>query len=426
MRRAFPSRSSNSDPGNPPAQASSDSSWYVDTPAALDELCGQLRARLAGDARLAFDTEFIRERTYAPVLEIIQVTVVPEALIAIVDVPALRGDLGPLGDLLLDPDVLKIVHAGGQDVEILTTRLGGRMPAPIYDTQVAAAFAGFSAQTGYGGLVQSLLAVRLSKEEGFADWSRRPLSGAMLEYAENDVRYLHALHDRLSGILEKSGRVEWAAEQTERLLTGASEETPVDELFRRVGGRSVLDSRGLAVLRELAMWRDEEARRRDKPRRTVIKDEALIEIARRAPRTGAAILALRSVPPNLGERAADEIAARVLRGVAVPETDRPRPESAPPLDEQGAALVELFSAVVRIRAIEENLPPSLLANGDDLRSLAGARQKSDHLTGPLFTGWRGRLIGDALKSVLAGETAVSWDARRNRLCLVPAKADTPL
>ena len=377
---------------------------------ALDE---RLRSALADDARLALDTEFIRERTYLPVLETIQVAAPGGEIVAVVDVPALGGDLGPLGDLLRDPSILKIFHAGGQDLEILGTRLGVP-PAPIYDTQIAAAFAGFGAQTGYGALVQTLLGVRLTKEEGFADWSRRPLSPALLAYAENDVRYLHTLHDRLTTMLEERGRDAWAGEQMDRLLENTREEVAPEDLWRRVGGRNVLESRGLAVRRELAIWRDEEARRRDKPRRTTMKDETLVEIARRAPQTADAILDLRGLPQNLGARAADVLAERVRRGLAVPERDRPRRESAPPLDEVGGTLIELLSAVVHARALEEGLPPSLLATQDDLRRLAASR---DHpgFDGPLFSGWRGQIVGDALRGVLAGRLAVGWDAERDRL-----------
>jgi ribonuclease D len=337
-------------------------------------------------------------------------------------VPALGGNLAGLADLFLDPAVLKIVHAGGQDMEILAARLG-RLPEPVYDTQVAAAFAGYSLQTGYGALVQALLGVRLSKEEGFADWSRRPLTPAMREYAENDVRHLPALHDKLQSLLKRRGRDVWATEQTRRLLTQAADVTPLEDLWRRVGGRNTLDSRGLAVLRELAIWRDEEARRRDKPRRTVMKDEALVDIARRSPKTAADVLALRSAPQNLGERAAEAITAVVKRGLAVPEAERPRPEASAPLDDHGAALVELLSAVVRVRALEESLPPSLLASGDDLRTLAANRRSAGVLSGDLFTGWRGQLLGNDLRAVLAGDLAVSWDARAGRLRLVHASED---
>ena len=399
---------------------------YIADKDALALLAERLREELARDARLAIDTEFIRERTYTPVLEIVQVAAVGGEFIAVVDVPAVGGDLGPLRDILLDPSVLKILHAGGQDMEILGSRLGA-LPAPVYDTQVAASFTGFGTQVGYGALVQALLGVTLSKEEGFADWSRRPLTPAMLAYAENDVRYLPAVHDRLTRRLEKRGRAAWVEEQTRRLLGGVLDEVAPGDLWRRVGGRSALDSRGLAILRELAIWRDAEAQRRNKPRRTVMKDEALVEIARRVPKTATAVLALRGIPQSVTPATADALAQIVRQGLAVPENDRPRVESAPPLDDQGAALVELLSAVVRVRAAQEDLPPSLLATQDDLRALAGARRRRladdvrPDLGGALFTGWRGEIVGNALRDVLAGHLAIAWDPGRDRL-LLTAKA----
>lgn len=393
-----------------------DVSVTVASPQERAALGERLRVLLARDPRLALDTEFIRERTYTPVLEVVQIAANNGKFVAVVDVPALGGDLGTVGDLLLDPEVVKIVHSGGQDMEILQARLGAP-PAPVYDTQIAASFAGWGTQIGYAALVQGLLGVRLSKEEGFADWSRRPLSPAMLAYAQNDVRYLCALHDKLSAILEERGRAGWADEQMRRLLDGAREVLAPPDLWRRVNGRSGLDSKNLAVLRELAMWRDEEAQRRNKPRRTVLKDEALVELARRTPQTASALLLLRGLPPGLGERTAEALAERIRRGLAVAPEDRPRVDSAPPLDDQGAALVELLSAVVRVRALEEDVSPSLLATQEELRALAGARRNPD-FDGPVFRNWRGELIGNALREVLAGRLTVGWNAPEDRLSLI--------
>jgi len=390
---------------------------YIDSQAALAALGPRLREALAKDPRLAFDTEFIRERTYAPVLEVVQIATGDDSLIAVLDIPALQGDLGVVGEILLDSSILKLVHAGGQDMEILANRLGS-LPNPVFDTQVAAAFVGYSVQTGYGNLVQAMLSVRLSKDEGFADWSRRPLTPSMLEYAENDVRYLPALHRTLAEQLERRGREEWAREQTERLLMTAAEEVEPADLWRRVGGRNVLDGRGLAVLRELAIWRDEEARRRDKPRRSVVKDDFLVDVSRRMPKTAPDVLALRSAPQNLGERIAKAIVEQVQAGAAVAPADRPVVEASAPLDEPGTVLIEILTAVVRARALEEDLPPTLLATGDDLRSLVALRTRlndpklKDH---PLLNGWRGELVGEALLAILRGESAIAWDAKRNRL-----------
>ncbi|MBC8142721.1 MAG: ribonuclease D [Armatimonadetes bacterium] len=389
-------------------------SLYVSDFASLEALAKRLEPALAADPRLAFDTEFIRERTYKPVLEIVQVAT-SDGFVAIVDVPALGGEWGILHSLFLDTGVEKILHAGGQDMEILTMVLG-ETPAPVFDTQVAAAFAGYSLQTGYGALVQAVLQVRLAKDEGFADWSRRPLTPAMREYAENDVRYLHALHDKLTELLARRGRTAWATEQMNRSLLAGTTELPPTELWRKVGGKNVLDRRGLAVLRELAAWRDAEAMRRDKPRRSVVKDDFLIEIARRAASDTASILGLRSAPQNLGEKNAQTIAEVVKRGVAIPSDDRPETESAQPLDEQGAVLQEMLNTVVRLRATEENLPPSLLASGDDLRTLAAERGSPD-FDGALFRGWRGELVGEPLRALLEGRLSIGYDVKKRRVVL---------
>jgi ribonuclease D len=392
----------------------SPTSLYVADADGLQALAERLQTALAADPRLAFDTEFIRERTYKPVLEIIQVATA-DGFIAVIDVPALKGELGILHDLFLDPNITKILHAGGQDMEILASRLG-QAPAPVYDTQVAAAFAGYSLQTGYGALVQALLGVRLAKDEGFADWSRRPLTPAMRDYAENDVRYLHELHNKLTTILTKRGRSGWASDQMLRSLLAGTEELPATELWRKVGGKNVLDGRGLAVLRELAVWRDSEAQRRDKPRRSVVKDDFLIEIARRAATEPQAIQSLRTAPPNLGEKNAQALAEAVRKGVAVAPDDRPQADQLQPLDEQGAVLQEMLNTVVRLRAVEENLPPSLLASGDDLRTLAAERARPN-FEGNLFAGWRGELVGAPLRELLEGRLSIGYDPKRRRVTL---------
>ena len=377
--------------------------------AELDAFCKELTTRLADDARLALDTEFIRERTYEPVLELVQVSTA-DGLIALLDIPALGG-LGALAPLLTDPTILKIFHAGGQDMEILTSLLG-EMPTPFFDTQIAAAFSGYGTQVGYGALVQSALKVRLSKEEGFSDWSRRPLTASMCSYAADDVRYLHTLHDRLTTRLERRGRTGWAQEQMVRVLTAAAETTPLEDLWKKVGSKQGLNRRELAVLQELALWRDEEARRRNKPRRTILKDEPLVELAKRKPRTATAVLELRAVN-GVGTRQAEELVQVIQRGLEIPESQWPVVESSPPLDEHGAALLELLSAVVKVRAMEEDLPPSLMAPAEALRQLA--IQRTPEAVATLFTGWRSELLSTALKSTLEGTLSVAWDAQHGQL-----------
>ena len=395
---------------------------YIADRTSLDRFVQSLQTALEADSRLAIDTEFIRERTYHPLLEVVQIAASNGALIGVLDIPALNNDLGGIANMLLDGSILKILHAGSQDMEILTALLGA-VPQNIFDTQIAASFAGYALQIGYGGLVQSVLQVQLAKDEGYADWSRRPLTAAMIAYAENDVRYLHALNTNLSENLTARNRTQWALDQMSRSLLASTETMLPQDLWQKVAGRQSLNSTQLAILRELAIWRDEEAQKRDKPRRSVIKDEPLIEFAKRTPRTARDVLELRGTPPNLGEKSAADVAERVRRGQATPPDQRPRNDAPLSLDEEGGNLIELLSAVVRIRAQQEELPASLLATSEELRNFAANRKSRDRYSGSLFTGWKGELIGGDLRETLEGQKTVAWDSRKGRLRLL--ELDTP-
>ena len=366
------------------------------------------------DRRIAIDTEFIRERTYSPVLEMVQIAS-PSGHIALLDVPAI-GDLSALWDFLDDDTLLKIVHAGNQDVEIITLVRGRPIAGPWFDTQVAGSFLGLGLQAGYGGIVHQILHVKLDKEEGFSDWSRRPFTESMLDYAAGDVHYLHVLEDWLGEKLLLRGRETWASDQTKRILESSAEQTPVEDLWLRIGGKHNLDATGLAILRELTIWRDTEAKRRDKPRRNVIKDDPLLEIAKRKPRTPKSIGELRSMPPNSGERLLSELYSCVQRGLAVPKAQCPKFHFPPVLDEQGSALLELFAAIVKVRSLDTDLPPSLLAPSDDLRQLASTRTNPSP-ENPLFLGWRQDLIGHWLHACVEGRLYVCWDVELGQIKL---------
>ena len=386
---------------------------FINTLEALESSCAEIYDALQADPRLAIDTEFVGERSYEPSLELLQVATVDGA-IYLIDVHALDGRLDALADILLDDNVLKLVHAASQDASILRSHLG-RPPTPLFDTQIAAAYVGMQLQLGYGAIVRSLLKVDLAKDESFSDWTRRPIRPAMLEYAANDVAYLHALHDKLRAKMEKLGRTLWVEDACAHLVTNAEEVPAPHELWRKVGGRGSLDGRQLGVLRELCIWRDEEAQRRDRPRRSVVKDEVLVEIARRRPSNVRALLELRSVPPSLGERTANDLVERVRAGLNSPiEEDREFGESMS-LDEHGSALYELLSAVVRVRSIEAEIAPTLLATADALKRIAATRRTD--ATNPLFQGWRDELSGRYLRAALTGELSVAWDPKTEELTL---------
>jgi ribonuclease D len=386
---------------------------FINTPDALESSCAEIVEALKVDPRLAIDTEFVGERSYEPSLELLQAATA-DGEIYLIDVHALDGRLDALADILLDDEVLKLVHAASQDAAILRSHLG-RPPTPLFDTQVAAAYVGMQLQLGYGAIVRSMLKIDLAKDESFADWTRRPIRQSMLDYAANDVAYLHALHDKLKEKLDRLGRARWVDEACAHLVANAEEVPAPHELWRKVGGRGSLDAKQLGVLRELCIWRDEEAQRRDRPRRSVVKDEVLVEIARRRPQNARALLELRSVPPSMGERTAADLVDRVRAGLNSPLDEEREQGEFSSLDEHGSALYELLSAVVRVRSIEAEIAPTLLANADALRRVAATR-RSD-ASNPLFQGWREELIGRYLREALEGHLSVTWDPKTEELAL---------
>jgi len=380
---------------------------YVDTAAGLRGLCN----RLAKAERFGLDTEFVGERTYLPELELIQVATPGEY--AIVDCRAVR-DLKPFFAVLANPCVEKVAHAGRQDMELFY-RLAGRMPAPVFDTQVAAAMVGYGAQPGYAPLVERLFAVTLDKTETLTDWGRRPLTAAQIAYAVDDVRYLLPLYERLRQRLLKLERWEWLQEEL-RLMEGAVRGEPVTPplAYLRVRGRGTLNARGLAVLQALARWREELARERNKPRASIIRDEALVEIARKAPGTVSGLRSLRAVRSREVTRRADEVVECVKAALALPRERWPRPRVSPRRT-PSAGLVEILQAVLRWRAEEARIAPTMLATSADLNALIRQHASGEADTLPLLQGWRRAIVGEDLLALLEGRASVEIDGQKHRL-----------
>ncbi|MBI4617132.1 MAG: ribonuclease D [Planctomycetes bacterium] len=374
---------------------------YIRTQGDLEGLC----ARLAASERFAFDTEFHRERTFRPHLCLVQVAL-PD-LLALVD-PLAGLDLSAFHRVLQDPGVEKVVHAAVQDLEI-SYRATGRMPRRIFDTQVAAAFAGFSDQTSYEKLVSEISGARLSKGETMSDWARRPLSDEQMDYAYDDVRYLLAIRDELVRRLDSLGRRSWAGEELLRLEDPDRFEYDPEKDYREIRGAWNLDPRGLSVLRELARWREDEAIQSDEPRSRIARDEALLALSRRAPRTPRELKGNRSLHPAVVERCSQEILQAVHAGVERARTDPPaaipRPENDPAL----AARVDLLWAYVRGRAAELGIGAQTLSSRESLAALAAAPPGSAAGIAalPAFGGWRGEILAADLADILAGRKALS-------------------
>lgn len=344
---------------------------------------------------LAIDTEFLSGKTYYAKLCLIQLAAGGQAVF--VDPLELR-DLSPLVDLLLDEQIVKIMHAASQDMALLM-RLCGKPPKPVFDTQMAATLAGYPAQTGYGKLVAALTGVTLEKSESFTDWTRRPLTEKQVEYALDDVVYLQPMYEALKEKLEQTGRLAWLEDDFASLSDPATYETPPQEMFRSIRHAARLHGRPLAILREVTAWREQEARRRNLPRQWVLKDEVLIELARRKPTTIEELADLRDLNPrSLGDQGKGLMAA-VAVGLTLPGSEIPRLErrSAPEGDTEG--LVKLMGALVRLRAEEHGIAVPLLASQSDLDMLAAGETEEN----PLLQGWRRELIGQDLMNLLQGK-----------------------
>ena len=375
---------------------------FIATPAALRDFC----ARLAPSGPVAIDTEFVGEKTYRPVLELVQVRDV-DGLTGLVDAQALP-DLGELAAVLTDKSRLKILHAGGQDIPILESAMGAP-PWPIFDTQLAAAMVGLGAQVSYANLVSELAGASLGKKHTVSDWSRRPLSADQLEYAALDVAHLHVAHARLQGRLDALGRSAWFDEEQRARFEDARRSTvadlPPEEFHRSVKEWAKLRGRKLAILRELALWREEVAREMNLPRRVVMPDSGLVHLAQFAPTTREQARDLRQVPPGPLNKRLDEILAVVARGLALPKDKRPRK---PPTERMDTppGLVELVASLVRTIAEEWGIASTLIATTSEMNDLVNNRRRLREVSLPVLKGWRREMVGEQLMGLLEGRLAV--------------------
>ena len=363
------------------------------------------RARAAG--RLGIDTEFIGEGRYRTLLCLIQVVVddADGTEVLVLDPLDQSLDLAPLAAVLDDPAVEVVMHAGRQDVALLRRGLGCAVTA-LFDTQIAAGFAGLSAQAGYDTLLRELLDVRLHKSASYTRWDKRPLTDEQVGYAREDVLHLLPLASELQRRLEASGRLEWAREEC-RPLQQASDERDLDSLFERLPRINSLKPAARAIARELVEWREEVAARQDRPVSTVLNDSALVELAKRRPASFAELEAVRGVNPGSLRRRGEELLAAIERGrsrAPIP-AERGERSSSSPLD---APLVALAEALVRGRAAEAGLAYELIAARADLAQIvARARNGASEADVRTLRGWRREVVGTELLELLAGRRALA-------------------
>lgn len=363
---------------------------WIETADALQALC----TRLATSEWLALDTEFMRERTYYPKLCLVQVAT-PQ-MVACVDVLALTS-LEPLLAVLDDTRILKVLHSARQDLEMFFN-LNGQVPAPLFDTQLAASFAGFPDQAGYATVVQGVLGVNLEKSHTRADWTRRPLSPAVRQYAADDVRYLREIYPRLKHKLETGQRLDWLQAETARLMDPATYRPDPDNVWQRLRGLQRLKSRQLAAVKALAAWRERTAMQSDLPRQWVLKDEVLIDLAKQLPATTDELRSVRSLPESILTKHAEEWLAMIA--AARGEAKLPPPPQR--LSAAQEALVDALMSVLRLQGAAAGVSPAQLASRAELEQLArGARDV------PVLQGWRRQTAGRALLELLEGKTALA-------------------
>jgi ribonuclease D len=369
----------------------SDTFEYIDTPAALSALC----ARLKGKPWLAVDTEFMRERTYYPELCLVQVA--SDEQVACVD-PLALPSLDPLMGLFLDGATLKVLHAARQDLEIFY-HLAGRVPAPVFDTQVAARFLGLPDQAGYGAVVQSLLGITLDKSHARTDWARRPLPPAALEYAADDVRHLRTVYLKMQDELAARGRGGWAEPEMKALAEEKLYRPDPEGAWQRLRGIQRLKPKAVAPAKALAAWRERTAMAENRPRQWILKDEALMDLVKQQPADLAALAAVRGVGESLAKRHGAEL-LKLIAGDGSAPAERHRSEA--PLAPRQEALVDALTALVRLKAAEGDVSAASLATRSELERLVRGERDL-----PVLKDWRLAMAGQSLLDFMTGEHALS-------------------
>ena len=377
------------------------------TSAEVAEFC----ASIAGADYVTVDTEFMRESTYWPQVCLVQIAG-PERAAAI-DTLAPGMDLAPVLAIFNDPAVLKVFHAGRQDIEIFH-HLCGKVPAPIFDTQIAAMVCGFGDSVGYETLVAKFAGAAIDKSSRFTDWSARPLRPQQITYALADVIYLRAVYDKLAKLLDNSGRAEWLHEELATLTALETYEADPRKAYLRIRTRA-MSPRVLAILREIAAWREEEAQRRDLPRNRLLRDEALLEIAHHAPADVEELARTRGLGRRLAEGdSGQRILAAVARGQAVPDADCPRPPLKRDLPKERGPIADLLKVLLKLKCGEFDVAQKLVASAEDVEILAALGERAEV---PALGGWRRQVFGNEALRLLGGQLALV--ARKGQLVALP-------
>lgn len=366
----------------------------ITTQAALNNFCTQV----ADGEYITVDTEFIRDKTYYPKLCLVQIA--GAEVSAIIDPLATGIDLSSVFALLQKPDLIKVFHACRQDIEIFYM-LSGAIPEPIFDTQIAASVCGYGESASYETLVNNIVKQEIDKSSRFTDWAIRPLSEKQLNYALSDVTYLRTIYEHLKAKLEQAGRTSWIVREHEFLTNPVLYQSDPSNSWKRLK-YGTMRPKNLAVLRELAQWRELEAQKNDVPRGRILKDETLVELASGLPRKLADLARMRSPDKNLPKDKADAVFACIEKALALPASDFPHSTKPHRSSENNSSLIAMLQLLLKVKADTHGIAASIIAGKDDLEAISLEESDAEALQG-----WRFEVFGREAQLLIAGKLKLS-------------------
>ncbi len=364
---------------------------YIDTPEQLANLCIQIKK----EPWLALDTEFLREKTYYPKFCLLQIAT--PTWVACID-PLVLPSLDELFEVIYSPSIIKVFHSCRQDLEIFY-QITGKLPAPVFDTQVAAPLLGFQDNPGYAMLVSSLLNINLNKAHTRADWSKRPLTEAQIQYAADDVIYLCQIYQFIKQKLSELGRADWLQQDFSELTNPDCYEVIPEKAWLKIKGKNKLTGRQLSIVQTLAEWREKTAQSEDRPKSWLLRDELLFDMAKLQPETVTELADVRGINERVVSRYGKELCQLISSAknrAPIPLNEKGRPVKK---TQQQEAILDILTALVRIRAEENCLNPNILATRKDLEDL----MFNDDDECQLLHGWRFSMAGRELVGLIQGK-----------------------
>ncbi|BCG62698.1 MAG: ribonuclease D [Methyloprofundus sp.] len=370
---------------------------FVDSVEELQVLCQKMQQ----EPWFALDTEFLREKTYYPKFCLLQIATLE--WVACVDPIALEGQLDELFAIINDPNIVKVIHSCRQDVEIFY-QLTGKLPAPVYDTQLVAPILGYQENPGYAMLVSGFLNINLSKLHTRTDWSQRPLSVEQMQYAADDVIYLAQIYQMMQEKLTELGREDWLQEDFEQLMNPDLYDIPPADAWLKIRGKNKLTGKQLAIVQVLAEWREEAAKKSDKPKNWILRDELILDMSKLQPTNMQAIAKIRGINDGFVRRSGQQLCELIKKAQDMPGLKLKTKGNSAKKTPQQEAILDILTGIVRLRADENSLNPVMLATRKDLEQLLLNAE-----TCSLLHGWRYSMVGQELEEILLGKLTLSMD-----------------